>query len=92
MNDTIQERTTNRPRAHPWPRGPRGRTTSTKEAIRRQKGARGARRVAIVCETAPPTGHQIYAFQDGLHILASWLIRHHRRNGLKLSKIPPESP
>ena len=48
--------------------------------------------MAITFETVAPTGQQMDAFQDGLHILASWLIRYHRRNGLKLSKAPPESP
>jgi len=95
VNDTIQERTTNRPRAHPWPRGPRGREVSSNEATGLQESAHGApraRRVAIVCETVPPTGQQIDAFQDGLHILASWIIRRHMRECLKLSKALPESP
>ena len=78
-----------------WPRGPRGSSVLGNEATKPQKSAHGApraRRVAITYETVPPTGQQIEDFQDAFHILASWLIRRHMREGLKLSKIPPESP
>ena len=70
----------------------RGREVSNNEPAGPQEGAPGAPRVAIICETVPPTGQQMDAFQDGLHILASWLIRRHMREGLKLQKIPPKSP
>ena len=58
----------------------------------RPKGARAARKpIELTVEVLPPTLQQKEKMQEGLRIVAEWLLRHHRDRKALSDGLPAEA-